>query len=104
MEPSYNHLFNKLISHIKQKYDLNVYYHNTDDNYIVFCSFYPEFYSNPKIIHLSDQLKEDKLIKTLGIKIVTIMPAVSTFLNINILVPKDRLDIILTYFKLIADC
>ena len=103
MEPNYNLLFNKLIRHIKQQYDLNVYYHNTDDHNIVFCSFYPEFYSNPKIICLSDQLKEDKLIKTLGIKIVTILPPVSTFLNINILIPKDRLEIITTYFKLIAD-
>lgn len=102
MEPSYNRLFHKLISHIKQQYDLNVYYHNTDDHNIVFWSFYHEFYSNPKIIALSDKLKEDKLIKTLGIKIETIMPEASTFLNINLLVPKDRLNIIITYLKLIG--
>lgn len=101
MEPSYNHLFNKLISHIKQQYDLNVYYHNTDDNYIVLGSFYNEFYSNQKILYLVDQINEESLLKTLSIRAITDMPKGGTFLSITFLIPKEKIDTIVTYLKLI---
>ncbi len=91
----------KLISYIKQKYNINLYYHHTDDNYIVFGSFYNEFYSNQKILYLVDQINEEPLLKILSIKAITDIPKGGTFLSTTFLIPKEKIDTIITYLKLI---
>ena len=91
----------KFINYIKQKYNINLYYHHTDNNYIVLGSFYNEFYSNQKILYLVDQINEESLLKTLSIKAITNIPKGGTFLSITFLIPKEKIDTIVTYLKLI---
>lgn len=98
---SYGIKLYKLKSYIKQKYNINLYYHHTNDNYIVLESFYNEFYSNQKILYLVDQINEEPLLKTLSIKAITDIPKIGTSLSITFLIPKEKIDTIITYLKLI---